>query len=157
MEKFGSLFADVADTARIELLHPGTGKVLRDADGTPAWIEVWPADSERGRTFDKAQRTKAAESAAKGAEPEVLDLFDVTVAKCAKLTKAWHLLDLRGRPVDTACTPENALELYSAPNPVSASFYRQVAIGVGGAANFIKASSESSSPSQSRNSELPGG
>lgn len=156
MSKFGSLFADVSDTARIELVHPGTGKVLRDADGEPAWIEVWPSDSERGRAFDKAQRAKTAESAAKGAEPEMPDIFDVTVAKCAKLTKAWRLLDLRGLPIDTPCTPENAHELYSAPNPVSASFYRQVAIGVGGAANFIKASSEVSSPSQSKSSEDPG-
>jgi hypothetical protein len=130
---FNGLFADAAETARIELLHPGTGKVLRDANGEPAWIEVWPTDSERGRTFDKAQRRKNAEAA------EAPDQFDVAVARCAKLTKAWRLLDLSGNEIDTPCTADNALELYSAPNPIAASIYRQVLVGIGGAQNFISA------------------
>lgn len=154
--KFGSLTgtASAAETYRVEIVDTVTEAVLRDVTGKAAYIEVLAADGDVGRAFDKEQRAVMFRKARKSRNGIVEDddQFEQNIAKCARLTKAWHLVDpISRQPLDVPCTEANAIELYSAPN--MGWLFMQPWVAANNAANFIKRSATSSMPSPSTPSE----
>lgn len=118
MSKFGSLAADVSAPFRVELLDPSTEEVIRDKGGKAAYIEIWSADSEQGRAFDKAKRKELMLRVrqSRNGKVEQDDQLEQNIAKCAALTASWYLVDrLTGEQIDVSCSPENAVDLYSPP------------------------------------------
>jgi hypothetical protein len=116
--KFGSLIADVAKPFRVELIDPTTEDVIRDKNGTAAYIDVWAADSDQARQYGKQKRKelnlRIKQSRNGKVEPD--DALEANMAMCAVLTTGWYLVDRLSRePIDVPCTPENAADLYSPP------------------------------------------
>lgn len=115
MGKFDSLKANVDQTFKQEIISPLTGDVLRDKDGKASFIEVYSVDSSIGRKFDKEQRAVQVRQA-RMLETDVPDPLESNIAKCAALTKDWHLVDPQTlEPLNEPCTPQSALECYSDP------------------------------------------
>lgn len=118
MNKFASLAADVSRPFRVELIDPATDEVIRDKDGKASYIDVWSADGERARAFDKADRKTLMLriKQARNGKVDPDDALEKNIAKCAALTDSWYLVDrLSGEPIDVPCTMENAADLYSPP------------------------------------------
>lgn len=142
MSKFGGLAARVDVPFKVVLLHPSTDEPIVDKNGQEAFVEVLSAnDSDVGRTFDKENRTRAQRRAMKArrASEALEDGHEVSVAKCARLTTGWYLVDPDTRePIDVECTAENALELYSAKE--TGWIYRLVWLGAIDAGNFMRSS-----------------
>lgn len=154
--KFGSLTATAAavETFRVEIVDTVTDVVLRDKAGKAAFIEVLAADGDVGRAFDKEQRAVMFRKARKSRNGIVDDddQLEQNIAKCARLTKAWYLVDPETRePLDVPCTEDNAAELYAAPN--MGWLFMQPWTAANNAANFIKRSAKTSTSSQKPPSE----
>ncbi|MBN8960574.1 MAG: hypothetical protein J0H71_05535 [Rhizobiales bacterium] len=150
--KFGSLTATAAaaETFRVEIIDAVTDVVLRDKSGKAAYIEVLAADGDVGRAFDKEQRAVMFRKARKSRNGLVEDddQLEQNIAKCARLTKAWHLVDpVTREPLEVPCNEANAIELYSAPN--MGWLFMQPWGAANNAANFIKRSATSSTTSPS--------
>lgn len=150
--KFGNLAADVSKPFVVELINPATEDVIRDKTGKAAFIAVWAADSERGRTYDKAKRKdlmlRIKKSRTGKVDPD--DALEENIAKCAALTESWHLVDIvTGEVISVPCTPENAADLYSPPG--MGWLFVQPWVGANDAANFLpkpsKISAATPSPS----------
>ncbi|MEH2508694.1 hypothetical protein V1291_000048 [Nitrobacteraceae bacterium AZCC 1564] len=153
--KFAALAADVSQTHRVELIDQITDKPIVDKAGNKAFIEIYSTDSPQGLAFDKEQRAafrrKAMKSRNGVAEPP--DQLDENIQKAAVLTKSWHLVDpSTSEVIDVPCTRENAIELYSSPG--MNWLFVQVWVATTDAANFMKRSSQTSSPSPSTNSDV---
>lgn len=151
--KFAALAANVSQTFKVEIIDQITDKPIIDKNGNPAFIEVFSTDSDAGRAFDKEQRAAYRRKAMKSrngiAEPG--DQLEENVAKCAALTKSWHLVDPGSREViDVPCTLENAAELYGEAG--MNWLFVQVWVAANDAANFMNRSSQTSSSSPSTNS-----
>lgn len=156
MSKFGNLAANTSEVFRVEIIDATTDEVLRDKEGKASYIEVLAADSVEGRAFDRDRqqvfRKKAART--RGGMPD-FDQLEENVAKCAALTKGWYLVDpVTREKIDVDCTRANALELYSVPG--MHWLFIQPWVALNDAANFIRSSSRSSTPSPSTNSEASG-
>lgn len=159
MSKFGSLAspAVTVETYRVEIIDAVSDVVLKDAEGKAAFIEVLPADGEVGRAFDKEQRAVMFRKARKSRTGLVDDddQLEQNIAKCARLTKSWYLVDpVTRQPLAVPCTEANAAELYSSPN--MGWLFMQPWNAANNAANFIKRSAPSSTPSPSTPSEAAG-
>jgi len=151
--KFAALAADVSQSFKVEIIDQITDLPIVDKDGNKAFIEVLSTDSDAGRAFDKDQRSAYRRKAMKSrngiAEPN--DPFEENVAKCAALTKTWHLVDPFTREViDVPCTVDNAKELYGEAG--MNWLFVQVWVAANDAANFMNRSSRTSSSSPSGNS-----
>lgn len=143
MSKFASLKANVDATFRQEIISPLTGDVLRDRDGNPCFIEVYSTESAIGRKFDKEQRAASARQQRVG-DFDPVDPLETNAAKCAALTKGWHLVDpVSLDPIDEPCTRENALECYSEPG--MNWLFVQAWLGANKTANFMQRPSKDSS------------
>lgn len=156
MSKFAALAADVAATFRVELISPITDDILRDKDGSPAFVDVLSFDSPAGREFDAEARQRARRSAMKSRNgmPDDIDQMEENQRKLAKLTKGWHLVDpTSGDVIDEPCTPASALELYRVPG--LNWLFTQVFAGAANAGNFMR--KPSSSTGQSASSGTPAG
>lgn len=141
MSKFAALAADVATPCRVELLDPITDEAIKDKKGNPAYIDILSTDSAAAREFDAGERRRVTEKAIKGRSADLPDQLETNVAKAAKLTKAWHLVDPVSRDViDVPCNAENALELYSEPG--MGWLFSQVWVGAANPANFMKRSAK---------------
>lgn len=142
MSKFGGLAAHVDAPFRVVLLHPSTDEPIVDKKGQEAFVEVFSgSDSEKARAFDKEQRNRAQRRAMKArrAADVIDDHLEISVAKCARLTVGWYLVDPdSGEPIAFDCNEDNAAELYAAPE--TAWIYRQVLLGAADAGNFMKSS-----------------
>lgn len=141
--KFAALAANVSDAFKVEIIDPITDLPIKDKDGKTAFIEVYSADSDAGRVFDKEQRAamrrKAMRSRNGVVEPG--DQLEENVAKCAALTKSWYLLDpTTKQPIEVPCTAENAAELYGAPG--MSWLFVQAWVAANDTANFMKRSSQ---------------
>lgn len=136
--KFAALELSVDNPSRMTIVHPTTRQPLRDAEGKPAYIELYSADSEIRRKHDRAVARRRLAMRGRGKiTPEELEAEAVELL--AALTTGWHLLDLAGDVVDVAFTPENARELYAATKMTW--LREQVDEYVGDRGNFSGASS----------------
>ncbi|MEI9804101.1 MAG: hypothetical protein WDN48_06055 [Pseudolabrys sp.] len=138
---FGSLWGDVTAPFRVVLIDPQTDLTLEDSAGNEAFIEVLSAQSEVGRKFDKEQRAQFQRRAMRGRNQQIIedDQLEQNIAKLARLTVAWHLVDpLTKEALDVPLSVETATEFYSLP--LAHSFYLQAFLGANEAANFIKGS-----------------
>jgi hypothetical protein len=114
MNKFSGLELEVEKPFRLILLHPVTRQPLRDAEGKEAYIDHYSGDSEIARKHQRAvQRRRLAMRGRLKITPEELEAEAAEVL--AALTVGWYLVGLKGDPIDTPFTPENARELYSDP------------------------------------------
>jgi hypothetical protein len=150
MSKFGSLAARVSETFHVELIDPVTQEAIRDQAGNAAFIEVLSADSEEGRAFDRERAVVFRKQAARtrSAALETIDQFEENIAKCARLTRGWHLVDPATQDVlDVKFSRENARELYSEPG--MNWLFMQVWVAANDAANFMRRSSTTSMSSPS--------
>ena len=111
-----ALSLEVDKPRRMPLIHFETGLPLRDAEGNPAWVDVYSNDSEIVRRHDrevlrrifKAQRQRTVTMTPEENEANTVDVL-------VKLTAGWFLLTPNGGPIDFPFTPENARRLYMAP------------------------------------------
>lgn len=143
--KFASLAADVSKPFRVELIDPATDEPICDKSGKAAYIDVWSADGERGRAFDKADRKslmlRIRQSRNGKVDPD--DQFEKNIAKCCALTDSWYLVDrVTGEPIDVPCTEENAADLYSPPG--MGWLFVQPWMAANDAANFLQKPSKRS-------------
>ena len=113
--KFAGLGVAVDAPARMTILHPTTGQPLRNAaTGDAAWIDLLSADSAAARAHQREAQNRRLRARARSITAETLEADGTELL--ASLTKGWALVTLDGRPLDVPCTPENARELYSAPD-----------------------------------------
>lgn len=145
MNKFASLAADVSKPFRVELIDPATDEPIKDKDGRVAYIDIWSADGEQGRAFDKKDRKalmlRVRQSRTGKVEPD--DALEKNIAKCAVLTADWYLVDrLTGEAIDVPCTVENAADLYSPPG--MGWIFIQPWVAANDAANFLQKPSRNS-------------
>lgn len=156
--KFAALAANVSQAFKVELIDPVSDAVIKDKGGKVSFIEVYSIDSEAGRKFDKDQRAIVARKSMRSRNGivEPTDQLELNVAKCAALTKSWHLVDpANGEVIDVPCNAENAAELYSAAG--TSWLFVQAWVGANETANFIKRSSTTSTSSPSMTSERADG
>jgi predicted transcriptional regulator len=118
MNKFASLQADVSKPFRVFLIDPVTEDFITTEGGEKAYIDVWAADSERGRAFDKSKRKelmlRIKQSRTGKVDPD--DALEENIAKCVALTDGWFLVDPATRQIiDVVCNEANAADLYSPP------------------------------------------
>lgn len=151
--KFASLAADVSKPFRVELIDPATEDVIRDKEGKASYIDIWAADGEKGRAFDKADRKalmlRIKQSRSGKVDPD--DALEKNIAKCAVLTHDWYLVDrLTGDVIDVPCTAENAADLYSPPG--MGWLFIQPWVAANDAANFLPKPSSNSAPMPSPSS-----
>jgi len=138
MNKFSGLELEVEQPFRLILLHPITRQPLRNGDGREAYIDHYSADSEIARKHQRAvQRRRLAMRGRLKITPEELEAEATEVL--AALTVGWHLVGLKGDPIDTPFTTENARELYS--DPRVAWLREQLDESAADRANFSKGSS----------------
>jgi hypothetical protein len=114
MSKFAGLGLAVEAPARMTILHPATGQPLRNAQtGEPAWIDLLSADSPAARAHQREAQNRRLKARARSVTAEMLEADGTDLL--AALTKGWQLVTLDGAPIVEPCTPENARELYAAP------------------------------------------
>jgi hypothetical protein len=155
--KFASLAADVSVPFKVELIDPVTEDVIRDKDGTAAFICIWAADSEKSRDYDKAKRKDLILQVKRSRTGKVEqdDALEANMAKCAFLTESWYLVDrVSLEPIDVPCTPENAADLYSPPG--MGWLFLQPWVEANNAANFLPKPSKPSTLSPKENSQVSG-
>jgi hypothetical protein len=136
--KFGALAANITETFRVELIDPVTGEPIRDKTGTTAYVDVLSTDSEVGRDFDAAQRSRMRRAAMRSrtGTPDDIDPLEENQRKLALLTKGWMLIDpASAEVIDVPCTAENAAELYA--DPGTSWIFKQVWLGAVTDANFM--------------------
>lgn len=155
MSKFGALVANVDQPFKHEIISPVTGSVLRDKHGVVAFIEVYSIDSPSVRQIDKERRAAQGRQARAG-DFELPDNLEDNFARCAAVTKSWHLVDPASLdPLDVPCTRENALELYSEPG--LNWLFVQAWLTVNRTANFMKRPSNGSLATASQSGEAVAG
>ncbi len=152
--KFGSLLANVSTPFKVELVDPATDQVIRDKAGKASYIAVWSTDSAKSREYDKSKRKdlflRAKASRSGTVAPD--DPLDINIAKCAALTDSWYLVDpLTLEQIDVPCTPENAVDLYSAPG--AGWIFIQPWVEASSTANFLQRPSINSSSTPSTTSD----
>lgn len=119
MSRFAGLGLAVEQTARMTITSPVTGMPLRlkGADGKDteetAWIELLSLDSETARRHQRAAQDRRLGQRARKLKAEELDAEGLE--QLVALTKDWRLADLSGAPLDIACDPAAARELYGTP------------------------------------------
>lgn len=138
MSKFAALALPVEQPARMIIHHPVTQKPLCDEAGKQAFIDVWSADSETRRKFERASANRRLARRAR-AKITAEEIEAEQVALLVALTAGWHLVDLNGRAIEEPFTPDNARELYA--EPAMAWLREQVDEFASDRANFAKASS----------------
>lgn len=121
---------------RREIIHPGTGLVLRDVDGNAAYVDVISGDSQKARTLQQSiqsARTKLRPGQFLTAEELIAERAELM----AGLTIGWNLLRLDGTPTGIAFSADVAKQLYANP---SCSFWLEQATEASNVrANFIPA------------------
>jgi hypothetical protein len=114
MSKFESLALPVEKPCRMIITHPVTRQPLRSKDGVEAYIEVYSADSEVKRRFDReVTRRRLSASGRVKLTPEEIEAQGHDLL--AALTAGWNLVGLDGEPIDVAFSPQAARELYATP------------------------------------------
>jgi hypothetical protein len=140
MSKFAKLTKNFDQPFKVEIPDPFgdplVKPVLRDANKNPCYVEIYALDSTKGREFDKLHRGDIAQKVRAG-QPVNADSVEFITAKCAALTKSWHIVDPETHEViDEPCTEENARELYSLPG--LSWLFDPVQKGAADPANFMK-------------------
>jgi hypothetical protein len=97
---------------RVEIVHPGTGKTLRDAEGNPAWIDVVSGDSARARSAQAALSTARAARQRPGDSMSAEDYLAERAEMLAAITIGWNVLRLDGTKVDVPFSAANAKALF---------------------------------------------
>lgn len=155
MSKFKGLGVPVEKPSRMFIAHPVTGEPLVDTTGSPAYIDVYSADSNRARAYNRNTTQKRLDMRGRNAMSAVA-LENDGYGLLAELTAGWHLVDIgNGSPIDVPFTTQNARELYSEPEM---TWLRdQVDVFAGARGNFLKPSATNSAPSPSESSQLSEG
>lgn len=151
--KFASFAADVSAPYKVELIDPVTEEVIRDKNGSAAFICIWAADSEKSREYDKQKRKDLILQVKRSRTGKVEqdDALDANIAKCAFLTESWYLVDrVTLEPIDVPCTAENAADLYSPPG--MGWIFLQPWVEANNPANFLQKPSKPSVTSPKVNS-----
>jgi hypothetical protein len=144
------LGASVDAPQRMTLVHPKTGKVLREivtddegkaVPGREAYIDLYSSDSELVAKHQRAVTAKRLSRRNK-ANLTIEEIEESGIETLVVLTADWFLVTLEGEPIeDFPCTPENARAIYGAPS--MAWIKRQVDEFAGEVGNFVKDSSKS--------------
>ena len=150
MSKFSGLATNIDSTAKMPLLHPSSGAVLTDKDGTQGFIELRSADSRVAqKALREFQRQMTNRRGRATLTPE--QSHERTTALLAALTVGWHLVSLDGEHINVDFTQANAHELYADDElvwlreAVDAFAYDR--------SNFGQASSKTSSPGPKNTSD----
>ena len=158
--KFAGLGLEVETPQRLTLLHPRDRVPMKDSNGVEAYIDLISADSPEAKKHERfvAQRRIDIASQRQGRRAAPVKLQVATMEAenidlLAMLTKGWHLVTLDGATLTVECNFANARELYEAP--ALAWLTEQVDAFVFDRANFVKASSNSSSAGPTASSAEP--
>src|SRR5580765_4388831 len=136
--KFSGLELEVEQPFRLTLVHPVTRQPMRDAEGNPAYIDHYSADSEIARKHQRSiQRRRLAMRGRMKITPEELEAEAVDIL--AALTVGWRLIDLKGNVIDLEFSQDNARELYG--NPAIGWLREQIDESTADRGNFSKGSS----------------
>jgi len=141
MSKFAGLAANVADSFKVVLISPETDLPIKDGDGKEAYIEVMSQDSDVARAFNLDQNKAINRKVFGGRGQELAETDDlaVSIARMAKLTRSWYLVDpSTGSLIDVPYSEADAVALYTAPE--THWIYRQALVGSAALRNFIKRS-----------------
>lgn len=155
MSKFSGLGVPVDKPSRMFITHPVTNEPLVDSSGNPAYIDVYSADSNRARAYNRNVTQKRLDMRGRNAVSAVA-LENDSFGLLAELTAGWLLVDLNtAAPIDVPFTLQNARELYG--DPEMSWLREQVDIFASARANFLKPSANSSAPSASESSQASAG
>ena len=106
--KFAGLSLEAEQPRRMTILHPATRQPLPNA-----WIDLHPSWGQRARDHERAVLDRRL--AEPSVKPTSALIEEQSSARLAALTSAWSLTTLDGKPLDVACTPDNARALYAEP------------------------------------------
>lgn len=85
--------------------------LVNKATGEACWIDLYPAQSDRGYAADRRINEKIIRRRVQ--RMTARDVEENTTEKLGMLTCGWSIALLDGTPVNVPCTPENAIELYT--------------------------------------------
>lgn len=115
---------EVEKPVRVNLINPATNlPLIVTATKAAAWIELYSSDSPIAKRRERQiTLTRIAEAQARNNRPKQVNEGDLIRGEAealdtlAALTHDWSLATLDGEAItDFPCTPENARELYQAP------------------------------------------
>jgi hypothetical protein len=151
MSKFAGMGVPVDKPSRMYITHPVTNEPLVDKSDNPAYVDVYSADSNRARAYNRTATQKRLDMRGRNAVSAVA-LENDGYGFLAELTSGWHLVDINtGEPVAVPCTTQNARELYSEPEMTWLKDQVDTFAGVRG--NFLKPSAKGSGDSQNESSK----
>jgi hypothetical protein len=151
MSKFSGLGVPVDKPSRMTIMHPVTGEPVLDKDKKPAWIEVYSADSDRAKAYNRKTTQRRLDMRGRNVVSAVA-LENDGNGLLAELTVGWHLVDLASSEIiDVPFSTQNARELYSEPEMTW--LREQVDTFAGARGNFLKPSAKGSGDSPNTNSQ----
>lgn len=102
---------DMAETEKCKLRHPVTKEIIKDKEGNPAWIELYPKDSKIGRKLER----KLIDRRLKKKEGQITtsSMEESAVEMLAALTKGWYLVKGDGEKAEYECDDETKRKFYS--------------------------------------------
>lgn len=145
MSKFGSLSASADVPFRVVLIDPKTDEPLKDTSGAEAFVNIISVQSEIGRKFDRERQKVITRRAMRNRNQDLIDddQFEINIAKLARLTTSWHLVDpVSKEPLDVQYSYDAAVEFYKLP--LAHSFFVQAWVAANEPANFMQSSSKNS-------------
>lgn len=100
-------------TATLEIVHPGTGQVLRDEDGVAVTITLHGPDSKAVKSVERAWTNKrlAEGMRSKKATVSIEQIEDQAMAVDVAATVDWSGVAFDGEELE--CTPENIRKVYT--------------------------------------------
>lgn len=150
MSKFKGMTVPVEKPARMVITHPTTLEPIVDADGKQAYLDLYSADSERARAYNRRTSQKRLDMRGR-AVISAASIESESFGLLAELTAGWYLLDLDGNPVDVPFTTQNARDLYAEPGM---NWLRDQADAFAGSrVNFLKPSANNSASLPSTSSQ----
>jgi hypothetical protein len=150
MSKFKNMSVPVDKPERMFITHPITMEPLVDAAGKAAYLDLYSADSERARSYNRKTTQKRLDMRGR-AVLSAASIESDNYGLLAELTAGWSLVDLAGGAIDVPFTTQNARELYGDPGM---SWLREQADAFAGSrGNFLKPSANNSAPQQNMNSQ----
>lgn len=102
---------DIADTSKCYLRHPITDDIIKDKDGNPAWIELYPKESAIGRRVERKIIDNRLKSKSKNVTTASIE--ESAVEMLCALTKGWYLVKGDGTPAEYECDEETKRKFYS--------------------------------------------
>lgn len=113
MSRFAALALATEEARRMPIRHPATGEVMKDADGTEAYLDLLSLSSAAAQKARAAIQQKRMDAGVRRVTLDEAEAEAMTVL--AACTKGWHLVGLDGQAIAVPCDPAAAQELYTTP------------------------------------------